>query len=200
MNLYPSDLVNKVDAILLDADNTRVYNLQKSILLAKKALKISKAFDITELIAKSLSQLAFYYMISGVNKKAISIATKAGELFEKLGNEKAVADAKYTIASVHYKSDNLHLGLKYLLDCIVIYRKYNDYLGQAKTYKSLGTIYEYLLDKENAKEVYELAIKAAKICGNDNMRTNIYNPLSGIYLNQNNFKKATDLIDKAIAQ
>jgi signal transduction histidine kinase/AmiR/NasT family two-component response regulator len=200
MNLYPSDLTNKVEAILVDADNTRIYNLQKSILLAKNALKLSKAYSLTELIAKSLSQLAFYYMISGVNKKAISIATKAGELFEKLGNEKAVADAKYTIASVHYKSDNLHLGLKYLLDCIVIYRKYNDYLGQAKTYKSLGTIYEYLLDKENAKEVYELAIKAAKICGNDNMRTNIYNPLSGIYLNQNNFKKATDLIDKAIAQ
>jgi tetratricopeptide (TPR) repeat protein len=198
MNPNNPDITIEIDALLIEANIRRINNLEKSVELAKKALDLSRAYNCNALIAKSLSQLAFYFMISGEHTASIAIATEASNLYQQLKDEKGLADVRYTIASVYYKSDNLLLGLKYLLDCIKIYQRHNDYLSQAKAYKSLGTIYEYFGDAENATEVYTLAIKAAEICGDENMKTNVYNPLSGIYLNQGNFEKATELITNSI--
>jgi signal transduction histidine kinase/CheY-like chemotaxis protein len=187
-----SDLLNKADAV-------RINNITGSISLAKKAIALSRSFSNKQLYAKGLTQLSFYYMIVGKNSKSLQLATEAGQIFESLDDEKGLAESKYTIGSVYYKSDNLHLGLKYLSECIGIFRKYNDFLMMAKTYKSLGTIYEYFGDTDNAKEVYRLAIDAARECGDLNMKTNVYNPLSGIYLNENEPGLAMDLIMESIA-
>ncbi len=192
------EILQEINALLAEANKIRINNLRKSIVLAEEAHQLSCACHHQPLIAKSLSQLAFFFMIAGEHEKSISLASESSQIAEQLNDEIGIADAKYTIASVYYKSDNLHLGLKYLLDCIAIYKRHNEYLSQAKAYKSLGTIYEYFGDAENAATVYQLAIEAAEICGDENMKMNVFNPLSGIYLNQGNFEKATELILDAI--
>jgi signal transduction histidine kinase/CheY-like chemotaxis protein len=190
--------VDQITDLLKEADEVRIHNIEKSIAIVEEAHQLSVAHQLDSLIAKSLSQMAFYFMIKGEHASAITFAKAASIVYEQLKDEKGLADVKYTIASVHYKSNNIHLGLQHLLECIVIYCKHNDYFSQAKSYKSLGTIYEYLGDEESALEVYELAITAAQNCGNVNMKTNVYNPLSGIYLNKNDIKKATELITASI--
>jgi tetratricopeptide (TPR) repeat protein len=101
-------------------------------------------------------------MINGEYNQSFPIVNEAIILYEKLDDELALAEAKYTLASIYYKTDNLQLGLEYLVECISIFRKHNDYLYQAKAYKALGTIYEYFGDEDNAIQSYELAIEAAK--------------------------------------
>jgi signal transduction histidine kinase len=189
----------RIDNILEEAHSIRVNNLKKSIVLAGKALELSRQHGDDSLLAKSYSRLSFYCMIGGEYEKSLEYAGEATHIFESLNDERGLADAKYTIASVYYKRDNLHVGLQYITECLSIYRKFNDYANEARCYKVLGTIYEYFGDIDNAIEANQSAIAAAEMIDDINMKTNAYNPLSGLYLNQNNIEKAMEIIEESIA-
>jgi signal transduction histidine kinase len=197
--ISPITTEQQIHNLLEEAHAIRVNNLKKSISLAVEALEISNQCGEKTHIAKSFSRLSFYYMISGEYDKSLAAAEEAILIFESLNDEQGLADAKYTIGSVHYKRDDMHLGLQYVTECLSIYRKYNDYAGIAKCCKVLGTIYEYFGDIESAIEANESAIVAADKAGDINMKTNAYNPLSGLYLNKNNSKKAMEIIEESIA-
>jgi signal transduction histidine kinase/CheY-like chemotaxis protein len=199
MNQPDKDSRNRIMLLLEEAYTSRVNDLRHSIRLAKEALSESKEVDDKALMGRSLNQLSLYYMIMGEYKRSVSMAEQAIIFFEELNHEKGIADAKYSLAGVCYKTDNYHLGLVYLIDCLTIYKKFHDYHNQARAQKSLGTIYEYFGDRKNAIKSYEYSIKAAKKAGDSNLESNAYNPLSGIYLKQNKIKKALDIIERAIA-
>jgi signal transduction histidine kinase len=194
-----SEIEIKIRSLLEKADTIRVNSPRESITLAKEALEISIENGLQNFVAKSKSKLSFYLMINGQYNEAFPIANEAIILYKTIDDEQGLAEAKFALASVYYKTDNLQLGLKYLVECISIFRKYNDNLHLTKSYKALGTIYEYFGDEENAIQSYELAIEAARIIGDENMKTNAYNPLSGLYLNKGNIDKAMSLIEKSIA-
>jgi len=186
-------------ALLEEAYAARVNDLQQSTSLAQTALSLSREANNGLLIGKSLNLLSLFYMIQGEYDKSIAMAEEAIKYFEDLKDEQGIADARYSIAGNYYKTDNYHLGLIYLINCLTTYRKYNDYHNQARTQKSLGTIYEYFGDQKNAIKSYEGAIEAARQAKDTNLESNAYNPLSGIYLKQNKIKEAMDLIERSIA-
>lgn len=188
-----------ISNLLNDAYTNRIHNLKRSILLANKALVLSEKAGNTSLIGKSLNQLSLFYMIRGAYKQAVQMAKQAIRCFEELEDERGIADAKYNIAGAYYKTDNYHLGLVYLFDSLIIYRKFDDYHNQARTHKSLGTIYEYFGDRKNAIRAYENAIDAARKVKDINLVSNVYNPLSGIYLKQKKTAKALRIIEQSIA-
>lgn len=192
------NILLKINELLDEAYEIRVSNLKKSTILAIEALQMSREIGDKPLIGKSLNMLSLFYMIQGEQKLSIEHAEEAIKYFEELKDEQGIADAKYSIASIYYKSDNYHLGLVNLIDCLAIYKKYFDYHKQARTLKSLGTIYEYFGDQKNAIRSYLESIEAAKQVNDKNLESNAYNPLSGIYLNQGRIAKAEDLINKSI--
>ncbi len=198
--MYKNDtgITRRVEQLLGEATAVRLHNLKKSIALAEEALVLARQTSDLSLLAQSISKLAFFCMIGGEYERSVQTAAEAAGYYETLQDERGLADARYTIASVHYKTENMHLGLKYLIDCLATYRKYDDYPNQARAYKSLGTIYEAFGDVPNAIDSYESAIAAAKTCGDINMKTNAYNPLSGLYLNQGNTEKAMEIIERSI--
>ncbi|MGZ3756598.1 MAG: ATP-binding protein [Mucilaginibacter sp.] len=199
MNLTPKENIESVLSLLDEAYNCRTNNLKRSIELAKKALKISRKSANHALIAKSLSHYSLFSMILGKYDDCMGMADEAIKYYEALKDEKGVANVKYNIAGAYYKTDNYHLGLVNLVDCITTYRKYNDYHNLSRSHKSLGTIYEYFGDEKNAIQTYEDAIAAAKKAGDLNLESNAYNPLSGIYLKQKNVEKASEIIERSIA-
>lgn len=188
-----------ITSLLDEAYICRTNNLKRSTQLAQQALKLSRELDDAALTAKSLSHAALFAMILGEYEHALSMSADAIQLYETLDDDKGIADAKYNIAGVYYKTNNYHLGLVNLVDCINTYRKYNDYHNLARSHKSLGTVYEYLGDEKNAIKTYEDSIVSAKQAGDLNLESNAYNPLSGIYLKKHDIEKAMDLIEKAIA-
>jgi signal transduction histidine kinase/CheY-like chemotaxis protein len=189
----------KVHQLLEESYRTRVKNINLSIELSNEALAISRHLGQPGVTGKCLSQLSLFYMIKGEFEKATQLAEEAISQYESVGDEKGIADANYTIASVHYKTDNFHLGLKYMLSCAATYRKYNDYANLARTLKSVGTIYEFFNDRDKAIESYEASIDAAEKAGDLNLKSNVYNPLSGIYLNQQKINLSMAMIEQAIA-
>lgn len=194
----PQANLNYIDKLLKDAYSIRISNLQRSINLANEALELSKSIGEKAYIGKSLNQLALYYMIQGEHVNSKEASSQAIEIFKELNDERGLADAKYTVASIYYKTDNYQLGLINLIDCLHIYKKYNDYPNIARTLKSLGTIYEYFGDENNAIKSYEESIEAAINANDRNLESNAYNPLSGIYLDQQNIEKAFEIINKSI--
>jgi len=189
---------DEVISLLNQAYKGRISSLKSSIFLTENALKISKKLSDKALIGKCLSQLSLFYMIMGQHDWSMNLSKEAIECFEQLNDEKGIADAKYNIAGIHYKTNNFHLGLVYLIDCLSTYRKFEDYHNEARVQKSLGTIFEYIGDQKNAIKAYENAIVAGQSANDLNLVSNAYNPLSGIYLKQGNIEKAMDLIKESI--
>lgn len=192
------DIRPRIISLLEEAYACRTNNLKRSIELAKKALSMSRKLKDAGLMARSLSRISLFSMIMGDYENALRMAEAAIKHFKELNDEKGIADAKYNIAGVYYKTNNFHLGLVNLVDCITIYRKFNDYHNLSRAHKSLGTIYEYFGDEKNAVNTYEEAIKAGQKAGDLNLESNAYNNLSGIYIKRNNIRKAADLIERAI--
>jgi hypothetical protein len=138
-------------------------------------------------------------MILGEYDDSISLAKRAINYFEELDDQVGIADAKYNIAGAYYKTDDFHLGLSHLLDCLLIYKTHEDHHNQSRVLKSIGTIYEYFGDEKKAVESYEEAIRAGEIANDLNLQSNAFNPLSGIYLNRGLVKKAMTLIERSIS-
>jgi len=199
MNNLTPDVRLNVSSILDEAYACRVHDLAQSTELAEKALALSNEISEKSLVAKSLNLLALFAMIRGEYDSCVAMSQECIKHYGELQDEKGIADAKYNIAGAYYKTNNFHLGLTYLIDCLVIYRKFNDYHNQARVEKSLGTIYEYFGDEKKAIQSYEDAIEAARKAGDAALESNAYNPLSGIYLKQGKIEKATEIIEHAIA-
>jgi signal transduction histidine kinase len=138
-------------------------------------------------------------MIRGSYANALSCSEKALEYYEDVHDMQGIADAKYNIAGVHYKTDNFHLGFQYLLDCILLYQRIGDVANESRSHKSIGTIYEWFGDTDNAVASYMRAIETAKIANDLNLESNAYHPLSGIYLKQGKVELALDIIEQSIA-
>lgn len=191
-----SDVIQK---ILRKAYACRTHDLAKSKQMAENALQQSRAIDDLQLIGKCLADLSLYAMILGDYETCIQYGEEAIGHFKLAGDEKGIADAKYNIAGALYKTDEFNRGLNYLTACIPVFRKYGDHHNIARTWKSIGTIYEFFGDEKSAIEAYQAAIEAGLTCKNLNVQSNAYNPLSGIYLNQGRIEEAMELIEKSIA-
>lgn len=198
MYLTNLEQAQKVNRLLDEAYEKRVNNLTQSIELSNKALKISLKLEETGLVARCKSRLSLFHMIRGEYEKSMKMGKEAIGLFQVLGDDQGLADSKYNIGSIYYKTDNFHLGLIYMIDCLEIYRRLNDYHNQAKVQKALGTIYEYFGDEKSAIIAYQKSIEAAQKIGDLNLESNVYNPLSGIYLAQNEVEKAEELIEMSV--
>jgi signal transduction histidine kinase len=190
--------IEEAKALLKQAFDCRSYDLQKSITLAQRVITISEQVSDAELSASAKNQLALYLMIRGDYNKVLSLAEEALKFFDGIQNLKGIADAKYAIAGVHYKTDNFHLGLVYLLDCLFIYRNLGNHYNEARVLKSLGTIYEYLDDHENAINSYLSSVAAGRLTNDPSLESNAYNPLSGIYLKRGLHDLALATIEKSI--
>jgi signal transduction histidine kinase/CheY-like chemotaxis protein len=199
MSYPPKETRQHVISLLDEAYTCRTNNLSLSHELAQEALIISRKISDAALIGKSLSELALFAMIRGEYATSMSMSEEAIKYFEELKDEKGIADAKYNIGSIYYKTDNFHLGLVYLIDCLTTYRKFNDHYNAGRAEKSLGTIYEYFGDQKKAVKSYENAIASAKKTGDTNLESNAYNPLSGIYLKQDKIEMAMAIIERSIA-
>jgi signal transduction histidine kinase len=192
-------LTREGEDLLLKAYEARVTDLGFSLSLTHRAKSIGLQIKNERLYARALSQLGLLLMVQGDFEKAITFSEEALKYFDKVGDLKGQADAKYNIAGVHYKTDNFHLGLQYLLDCLHSYRQLDDRYNESRVLKSMGTIYEYFGDQTKAIESYLKAVEAGQLANDPNLESNAYNPLSGIYLKKDQFALAMTMIEKSIA-
>jgi signal transduction histidine kinase len=193
------DIQREGASLLKKAYALRINDLQQSVSLAEKAKTLAQEINDEEMLAEAHNHLALFHMILGKFEESKAFSQQALTHYEKTNNLKGIADAKYSIGGVHYKTDHYHLGLEVLLDCLYIYRKLQDHFNEARALKSIGTIYEFFGDQENAINAYLNAVEAGRLANDPNLESNAYNPLSGIYLKRGLIDLALTTIQKSIA-
>lgn len=198
MTLSNSAITERINTLLDQAYIGRINNLSESIELAKEALKLSRSIDDKSLIGNSLNKLGLFYMIICDFENSNKASNEAIEYFISINNKKGIADAKYTLGSVLYKSDNYHKGLSYMLEALVLYKKLNDIPNLSKVEKAVGTIYEYLGDTANAFRSYKNAVKNARKIKDINLESNVFNNLSGLVLKKGKLVIAMRMITHSI--
>jgi signal transduction histidine kinase len=192
------ELRKEIISLLKTSHSVRVKDLKQSIELAKKAVQLCASDDLLDLKAKAYSELSLYNMIVGDYEESTLNSKESINIYEYLKDEKGVADVKYSIAGVYYKTNDYHLGLVYLVDALNIYKKFNDYYNISRCQKSLGTIYEYFSDTKKAVESYENAIYAAQKINNLSLESNAYNNYSGVLIKLGKVEEAMIMIQKSI--
>lgn len=190
--------LQEAEDFLKKAHEIRVNNITGALDLTNRAIDIAQHLNDAGLTARAKSQLGLLYMIQGEFQKALSYSEESLLYFKKENDSKGIADAQYNIAGVYYKTDNYYLGLHYLLDCLSIYRNLKDLYNEARVLKSMGTIYEYLGDLDNAVDSYLKCIDVGQLAKDPNLESNAYNPLSGVYLKRNQHDLAMSTIEKSI--
>ncbi len=198
-NKEPMKIRSSIDKLLDESYVARINNLNFSIQMAQLALEQAQRQKLKDLVAKAYSHLSLFHMIKGDNDICMKYANISIELYQELNDDRGVADSKYAISGVMYKTNNYHLGLVYLIDALNIYKKYNDYHNISRCEKTLGTIYEYFEDIEKAVESYENAIKAARLLDDIKLESNALTNLSSVCIKQNDLKKASTYIESSIA-
>jgi signal transduction histidine kinase/CheY-like chemotaxis protein len=194
-------LGNKKDIIaLLDKSYLyRVCDIELSIKLTQQALELCTDTKSDHLKAKAFCHLALYYMILGKYEESYNLSQKSIRLFEKYEDYDGIAQIKYTLAGFYYKTNNFKLGVVNLIDALIIFKKNNDFHNISKCEKSLGAIYDFINDNQNAIQCYKNAIKSAKKIKDTNLETNALINLSGIYLKNGKIDIAKETIEKCIA-
>src|SRR4051812_45945117 len=160
--------------LLKKAYAQRINDLEASIRLTRQAALLGQEIQDESLIAHAKNHLGLFYMVLGRFDEAKNFSEEALSYFEKVNDLKGIADAKYSIAGVHYKTDHYHHGLEVLLDCLYLYGKLNDPYNESRVWKSLGTIYEYFGDQENAINAYLNSIQASRTVNDPNLESNAY--------------------------
>jgi len=190
--------IQEVNSLLDDAYSGRSTHIPKSIQTAKKALQSSRTLKNDALIGRSLSLLGLFYMIISDYQKSNEYSEEAIIYFKLENDERGIADAKYNIGSINYKTVKYHEGLIYLIDALSIYKKYKDYRNESKVEKAIGTAYEYIGDQYNAFSSYKSAIKNARKVSCINLESNVFNNLSGLLLKKGKPSIAMRMIEHSI--
>ncbi|WP_282044069.1 tetratricopeptide repeat-containing hybrid sensor histidine kinase/response regulator [Winogradskyella flava] len=193
-----SNKIDTINKLLEEAYNSRSKDISNSIVLGLEALELSEALNDKALIGKSLNRLALFYMIMSEFDKSNAFSERAIKVFESIKDNSGIADAKYNIGSVLYKSDDYHGGLANLLESLKIYRENGDLANQSKVEKAVGTIYGYIGDEDNAFKTYISAIRTARKLADKNLESNVLNNLSGLFIKNNKPKMAMATINQSI--
>lgn len=193
-----STLLLDLETQLRKAYDIRGHDLTQSIQIAQHVLHGSEEVKFELGIAKAENLLGLFHLIRGEFALAETYSRKALQYFENQKDIKGIADARYNIGSICYRTNKYHQGLIELSQCLAAYRQLGDFHNQARTLKSMGTIYEYFNDKDKAIESYEKSIEASREVNDISLESNALNPLSGIYNKQGQTKRAFELIDRSI--
>jgi len=189
----------QIDSILDQAYASRGKDIHNSIALANTALQQCSDTQYPDGKAKAQNLLGLFHLVRGEFEIARSLSESALAYFTETQNLKGIADANYNLASILYRTNDYHQGLRLMLDCLKAYRSLNDLHNQARTLIPIGTIYEYFGDYQHASDAYQQCVEISKTLNDGNLESNAYNPLAGIYLKQQKPEQAFELIQKSIA-
>ncbi|WP_179316950.1 tetratricopeptide repeat-containing hybrid sensor histidine kinase/response regulator [Winogradskyella undariae] len=190
--------IEKIYQILDEAYASRTKDVLNSIELTKEALQLSEEIDNEELIGKSLNRLGLYYMIIAEFEKSNEFSARALLIYKSINVKNGIADSRYNIGSVFYKTNDYYSGLIQLLEALKYYREVDNFPGVCKVEKAVGTIYEYIGDNDKAHKSYVSAINTAIKLSDKNLKSNILTSLSGLYLKKNKINLAKEKIERSI--
>src|SRR5579871_6436470 len=98
--------------------NLRTSDLKKSIQITKELLDECDALGNMHLAAIAKNHLGLFFLIQGEFDKAQDYSLQALGYFESVKDQRGIADAKYNIGSIYYRTNKYHQALLLLADSL----------------------------------------------------------------------------------
>jgi two-component sensor histidine kinase len=126
--------------LLSESRNEWLNNVEKSLTLSDKALKLSKKLKEDSLIAESYSSIALCYSYTSNCINAIVFFDSA-LLYIKKSEEQRLAYIYNQMGSCYGEINQYELALKYLFNSLSINKKYKDKKALISDYGNIGVVY-----------------------------------------------------------
>lgn len=195
-NTRESEDCKKADALNVRADEFIATLPDSAFILATKALQLSsenclKSKAIShQLIGKVLFK-------QGVYQEALNQLLKAGEYFEKIGEQEKVAENLNQLGLLYYNIRQAELSLKLHLKALSIYESLKNEEGIANSYGSLGRLYEKRKEYDKALDYQHKALELYKKSENLAGTSIILENLGSIYEDKEQFPTALSYFKKS---
>ncbi|HFX18261.1 MAG TPA: tetratricopeptide repeat protein [Flavobacteriales bacterium] len=132
----------------------------KAIDTYKKALLIFQRYQIKDMEAKTLVNMAGCYTTIGKKVYATENLIKALNIVNKLNDNYIMSRLYNKLAHLYYLNRDYKKSINFLEKANIIYKKMNDSSAISATYNNISLIYD---EQNNFNEAYENALKALEI-------------------------------------
>ena len=189
----------KITSMLLYALQSCSANIQKSIDIANEAALQSERLNYKKGKADSYYHLGLFYMMMDDTIKCETYANDALVYYEQMDDQDGVANIMYVKGHALYREAKHHLSLEFLYKSLRLHRNLGNLIGEARTLRTMGAIFESFQEYDKAMETYLEGRRLCQIAKDKDEESNICNPLSGLYLRRGDTKEAIEAIETSIA-
>jgi len=191
----------QLSEIFATLDTAYWRNEERSLLLVKKAIQISKKIADSNALAEALYNKARIIQRFEINDSGFAINNQALAMAEKSHNDTLIAKIKGNIGFYYFRKGNFYLSTLYYTDVENIAAKIHDDYLMAKALAGFGSIHTEMDDYKKAVDYYERAIQKFEEMNNKGYLYDFCGVYSGIgvtYLYSNDLAKANFYEMKAL--
>ena len=134
-------------------------NIQSYYNRDSNSTKVEQAYQY---IGSTFHTISSAYSDMGMYKLALKFEYAALKLYQKLGDQLFIADAKNSLSSIEYKLGNFKEALFYVEDALKIYKSKNDAFFQVLAINNKGIALDGMKKYTLAIETYKKGIMLAK--------------------------------------
>ena len=202
-----------VDQALEEIADKNLKTLQGRLVITKAAVllrmeRLQEAEDLLldvmnqlpeEDLSKLYTQLGYVYERRGLLDSAASLAMKALQLGEKLGDEHAIAVGYSDLSNLFWKRNKPKNGLEYGLNSLAYFHQTEmEDLDYGFTLYVVGNCYLAMDSIPQAKKYYEASIENGEKYGFYNNLSDVYISLTELYLSEGDLSLAFEASENAI--
>ncbi|MEQ9424890.1 MAG: tetratricopeptide repeat-containing sensor histidine kinase [Cyclobacteriaceae bacterium] len=165
-------------------------DVDSALVFAEEAKRIGEQIQDRRLLASNLLNYGSYYWYQSDFPKAMECYTNAAAIFEELGIETDVADARVNIATIYLILGELDKAKPYFLSAVKIYKKYNYEAGLVNSWHYIAYILESNEDYDSAIYYWNKVLVLAEKKGFISQQAWANSGLGEVYKNLGQYQKA----------
>lgn len=138
--------------------------------------------------------------LSGKQQEALEEYNKAENLFQKLGNKKALSSIYDNIGNLYTEKNELELAISYFIKSIQIQESMNDFKTIGATQNNIGRLFYQTKNYPKAIEYFNNSIESNNNTKDWRNLGIAHLNLANVYIEKSNYTKAIDELDKSLVR
>ncbi len=174
-------------------------NLDSAIIIADKAIALSKDKHNLRGLANSLKLKATTVYFQGEHEKAIALYLEALNQFDQIHDSIGIAEIYNELGTLWKKQGDLKKAASFFNDALQIFIRLKNVSGQANTLNNIGLLLEREGKYEEALKDYALALAIHKEANNKVAMGYSLANLGGVYTQLKRYKEAEQALLQSLA-
>ena len=191
--------IETVELFIDLGDLYRRNQLNTALFFYERALGLSTEFELTGLIAKSYSSIAYVYNQQGEYEKSKPMLEKALQLAQKAKNLKVISKCYTHYGEIHYYQGAFDQALTYYIEALKVDEESGDVREISRSFNNIGTIYYRIHDFEKADDYFLKALEMKLTLPDKAGIAFSYNNLGAVNFILNNFAQSLEYYQKSLS-